>query len=59
MLKLFRPTRLRMTMSATALALVTGAAAMMLTAEPAYACSPGGGGFGQVIGIIDWLLGRR
>ena len=59
MLKLIRPMRVKMTLSAMMLALVAGGAALMLTAEPAYACSPGGGGIGQVVDIIGWLLGRR
>ncbi|MDX5365568.1 MAG: hypothetical protein LPK88_03985 [Alphaproteobacteria bacterium] len=58
-MKLFRPTRLKMTLSGLTLALTAGAAFMVLGAEPAHACSPGGGSpLSPFINIISWLLGR-
>lgn len=59
MLKLFRPARVKMTMSAMALVVAVRAAVLILSAEPAYACSPGGGNFGQLGGIFDWLFARK
>lgn len=58
-MKLFRPARLKMTLSGLALALAAGAAFMVLGAEPAHACTPGGGNpLSPVINIISWLFGR-
>ena len=59
MLKLFRPTRFKVTLSAMTLALAAGAVALMLSAEPAYACSPGGGGLDRVTGVLDWIFGWK
>lgn len=57
-MKLFRPTRLKMTASAAVLALGAGSAAFLMSAKPVYACAPGGGGpVGSLFDLIGGLLG--
>lgn len=58
-MKLFQPTRLKVTLSGLALALASGAAFMVMGAEPAHACSPGGNPLSPVVDILSWLFGRR
>ncbi|MBX3490627.1 MAG: hypothetical protein KF769_08430 [Parvibaculum sp.] len=57
-MKLFQSKRLAVAGGAAAVALVAVAAVMFLSAEPAYACTPGGGKVGSLLDLVGKLLGR-
>lgn len=57
-MKLFRLTRLKMTVSAAVLALGAGSAAFLMSTKPVYACSPdGGGAIGSWLDLLGGLFG--
>jgi|3_EtaG_2_1085321.scaffolds.fasta_scaffold00029_50 hypothetical protein len=57
-MKPFRLTHLRVAVSALVLGLGAGASAFFMSAKPAYACAPGGGGsLGNLLDIIGRIFG--